>query len=116
VTIEPFQTDVRWLDANLPGNLRGQAPCVVFSPNGVECDRYDVTVDPAQINMGSDDEADQTKTMCHELGHTVGLTHGPGGGDGTIDDCMISGERPDPNDPIYQTYSTHHSGHINAWF
>ncbi len=98
-------------DADLPGSTRGKAPCEDYD-NGY-CDQYYVTLDPAQINVGSNDDAD--KTVCHELGHTVGLTHGSGGGDGGTDDCMISGERPSTNSQ-YERYSSHHKEHINAWF
>ena len=73
------------------------------------------TLDPAEINVGSNDEADTDKTVCHELGHTLGLTHGPGGGDGGADDCMISGERPNTHIK-YERFSTHHKEHINDWF
>ena len=92
---------------------RGKAPCEDYD-NGY-CDQYYVTLDPAQINVGSNDDADTDKTVCHELGHTVGLTHGSGGGDGGTDDCMISGERPSTNSQ-YERYSSHHKEHINAWF
>lgn len=107
------ETDVVWFDADLPGSTRGKAPCEDY--DGSYCDQFYVTLDPAQINIGSNDEADTTKTTCHELGHTVGLTHGAGGGDGTADDCMVSGERPS-SATRYERYSTHHKGHINAWF
>jgi hypothetical protein len=118
-TTDPLQTDVRWLDADLPAGTRGKAPCVKYLGDG-NCDRYDVTLDPVEINIGSNDEADTTKTTCHELGHSVGLTHGAGGGDGAggdPDDCMISGERPNSN-LQYERYGTaHHVGvHINGWF
>ena len=107
------ETDVVWFDADLPGSTRGKAPCEDYD-NGY-CDQYYVTLDPAQINVGSNDDADTDKTVCHELGHTVGLTHGSGGGDGGTDDCMISGERPSTNSQ-YERYSSHHKEHINAWF
>lgn len=108
------ETDVVWLDADLPGTLRGQAPCEDYDVSN-HCDQYYVTLDPAEINVGSNDELDTTKTTCHELGHTVGLTHGSGGGDGTTDDCMMSGERPSTA-LQYERYSSHHRGHINGWF
>ena len=71
------ETDVVWFDANLPGSTRGTAPCEDYDGDG---DQYYVTIDPAEINVGTWDEADTTKTTCHELG------------------------------------STHHKGHIDAWF
>ncbi len=107
------ETDVVWFDANLPSGTRGMAFCEDY--DGDVCDQYYVSLDPDEINIGTEDEADTTKTSCHELGHTVGLTHGSGGGDGTVDDCLYSGERPN-NNIQYERYSTHHKGHINDWF
>jgi hypothetical protein len=107
------ETDVVWFDGNLPAGIRGQTFCEDF--DGGNCDQNYITLDPAEINIGSNDEADTTKTACHELGHSVGLTHGSGGGDGTANDCMYSGERPNLN-LQYERYSAHHRGHINAWF
>lgn len=102
-------TDVVWLDADLPGSTRGQSVCFVFNTNG-RCDRNHVTLDPAQLNLSADPQGNRTKTACHEVGHTVGLRHGPGGGDGRFDDCMVSGES------TLVRYSSHHRGHINAYF
>lgn len=78
------ETDVVWFDGNLQSGVRGQAVCEDFDGN--YCDQYYVTLDPAQLNIGGNDDADTTKTACHELGHTVGLTHGDGGGSGGNDD------------------------------
>ena len=102
-------TDVVWKDADLPAGTRGTTSCRIFNSAG-HCDRNDVTLDPAEINIGSNDEEDTTKTACHEAGHTVGLMHGSGGGDGRADDCMVSGES------TRVTYSSHHRGHVNAYF
>lgn len=107
------ETDVVWNDLDLPGPIRGTTFCEDYDDG--YCDQFYVTIDPAEINKGSNDEADLDKTICHELGHTVGLTHGSGGGDGGADDCMISAERPNTN-VQYERYSGHHRGHINAWF
>lgn len=115
VTAEPYQTDVRWNQGTLTPGTLARAPCVVYSPNGVECDRYDVTEDQLQLNAGPGPNfRDYRKTSCHELGHTVGLTHGGGGGDGGSDDCMVSGYTTDTT--VTGRYSAHHEGHINAWF
>lgn len=102
------QTDVRWLEGDLPGS-RGSAPCAIYHFSPVHCDRYNATIDLAEVNVGANDEWDQNKTACHELGHTVGLSHGNG-------DCMIGGERPDLTD-TWVTYGPHHTNdHINTWF
>lgn len=110
VTSGTGQTDVRWNTGGLPAGVRGSTQCVVFRSNGF-CDRNNVTLDLSEINIGDDDEQDQDKTACHELGHTVGLTHH----NAPYSDCMISGERPD-NSSQYELYNAHHVGHINDWF
>ena len=45
------------------------------------------------------------KTICHEVGHSVGLTHSL-----TTTDCMISGSS------TVDWYGTHHLAHINATY
>lgn len=107
------ETDTVWFDADLPGGQRGQVFCEDFDNN--LCDQFYVTLDPTELNIGSNDEADTTKTSCHELGHSVGLSHGAGGGNGGADDCMMSGEWPNLNSQ-YERYSLHHKEHINDWF
>jgi hypothetical protein len=102
------QTDVRWLTGDLPSGVRGSTGCAVL--NGSVCDRNNVTIDIAELNIGTNDEDDQTKTTCHELGHTVGLTHG-----GASEDCMISGERPSTASQ-WEHYGSHHTYHINLNF
>lgn len=102
------QTDVRWLSGNL-ASIRGQAPCVVYLASGY-CDRYDVTIDFIEIAEGEDDEIDGRKTICHELGHSVGLTHHDSGYK-----CMITGPVPS-TDGQWRRYEDHHIAHINAWF
>lgn len=108
VSGEP-QTDVRWVDAWLGSTVAGGTFCQAFNGNGY-CDRNDVVLNPDVINQGGNDEYDQNKTACHELGHSVGLEHG---NDKT--DCMINGERPSLNE-VWEHYNDHHVGHINDWF
>lgn len=104
------QTDVVWFSSNgLPNGVRGRFQCMRFNQSTGYCDRNHVILDLAEINEGGNDGYDQSKTACHELGHTAGLTHG-----GSID-CMLSGERPSTA-AQYQNYSPHHKDHINAWF
>lgn len=45
------------------------------------------------------------KTACHEVGHSVGLSHGP-----TYGGCMISGLS------TINYYSSHHVDHINNYY
>lgn len=109
-----YETDVVWFSGNLPGGVRGRTYCDDID-NPPQCDQAYATLDEAEINVGSNDEIDTTFTACHELGHTVGLTHGSGGGNGTTDDCMANAYSDTPSTDIrYQRYSTHHRGHINA--
>jgi hypothetical protein len=98
-------TDVEFLDANLPPGARGSYVCTSLS---YVCWASEVTVDPAEINIGSNDTEDLRKTLCHEVGHSVGLLHG------ATDDCMLSGEIPNTN-VQYRRYNYHHRwDHINV--
>lgn len=49
------------------------------------------------------DTAQRRKTLCHEIGHFAGLTHGS-----TYGGCMVSGTSTN------NTYAAHHVAHINA--
>lgn len=102
------ETDVSWDTVDLSGSLRGRAYCEDFD-NG-NCDQFYAELDLDEISEGSNDDIDTTKTACHELGHTVGLTHHSAG-----HGCMISGEIPG-TDVDWRRYVAHHKGHINAWF
>ena len=101
------ETDVVWRQAALSGAY-GSTYCEDFDNH---CDQFYSTLDLAAINVGANDEIDQTQTACHELGHTGGLTHG-----GSSGDCMInSGDNP-PTDVQYRRYGEHHRSHLTAWF
>lgn len=107
------ETDVVWLTENLPGSTRGSTRCEDYD-NG-KCDQYYASLDRVEIAEGSDDELDETKTACHELGHTVGLTHHPNDTDWG---CMRSGE-PTSTALSWRRYvgnNNHHVNHINANF
>lgn len=106
-TCNAVSTDIFWFDANLPDGARGGTRCVTWITYGVVCDSFDIYLDPAEINIGSDDELDTTKTACHEVGHSTGLSHALTG-----DDCMISGEMPSTN-VQWRRYNAHHVSHIN---
>lgn len=56
------------------------------------------------------DGIDWTKTLCHEIGHSVGLDHGEGGDHGSPVDCMRSGSVS----TWTVTYNDHHVWHANA--
>lgn len=99
------ETDVWFFEGDLPTGTRGQYICQIR--NGVVCISADVTLDKAEIDIGSFDWEDRRKTACHEVGHSVGLQHG----DGKFD-CMINGEIPDQG-AEWRHYSGHHIGHID---
>ena len=101
-------TDIFWFDADLAGERRGESFCVTWITYGEICNSADVRLDPVKLNEGDDDNLDTTKTACHEVGHTVGLTHSSSG-----DDCMRSGEMPSTN-VQWRRYNQHHVGHING--
>lgn len=99
-------TDVKFLDADLPSPTRGQYSCIAFAAPGT-CNSGQITVDPAQLNIGINDEEDTTKTMCHEIGHSVGMMHAVG-----TNDCMRNGEVPDQQ-LLWRKYTGHHVQHVN---
>lgn len=117
--------DVRIYVIDLPNGF-GSAPCV--SPGGpgpgVECNRYDLAIDRVEILAATPDAFDGVglaKTICHELGHSMGLTHYkdgnndfPNAPDGQSD-CMISGVVPN-GEGYWTIYSNHHKAHINWEF
>lgn len=104
------QTDIRWISNDLDGTVTGQAPCAVYYTSSDHCDRYNVTIDELEVSEGANDEWDESQTACHELGHTVGLSHG-------TQDCMMSGEPPDGTDQWNHYGTAHHvPDHIDTWF
>lgn len=104
------ETDVVWDTVDLSGDKRGTSYCNDWDSNE-HCDQIYVELDVAKLNEGTNDEMDTTKTACHELGHSVGLTHHSSGYG-----CMILGEVPS-TDLQWRRYVAHHKGdHINDWF
>lgn len=102
--------DVFVFDANLAPGTRGTYRCVYFvGGNPPVCDHSEVVVDPAEIFIGVNDEEDLTKSFCHEIGHSVGLTHGGN------TDCMLNGEIPDAG-VKWRSYDSHHKSHINTQY
>lgn len=62
----------------------------------------------------------RTKTSCHELGHTVGVSHYAGSnlpGSDSAHSCMRSGEvKLSWRDRITYYGNHHRYQHINPWF
>lgn len=93
-------------------NLLGKAPCDDYETLSNQCDQYHVTLDLAAINVGENDGIHQHIVACHELGHTVGLTH-------RTANCMTVGLGDDASTNIvYRRYNESHHipDHINTWF
>lgn len=103
------ETDVVWQHWDLPQGVRGRTRCDDITVSGT-CDQAYLYMDMAEISIGSNDNQDADKTVCHEWGHALGLTHGG------FEDCMINGERPSPSESRWERYSAHHRDHINAYF
>jgi hypothetical protein len=82
----------------LGSNTRGVSFCVDLNAATLVCNS-------SHVQLNSDlllTYTQRRKTSCHEIGHTVGLSHAPTG-----DDCMISGNYG------YAGYNPHHTLHIN---
>ena len=112
-------TDVRWEDWSGFGYFRGNFACVSWS--GSQCNSGRGMLDTTTI--ASDNWAGGSyangfrKDACHEMGHSMGLTHYKDQ-NGTFpnppynqQDCMISGDVND--DTTFQAYGAHHKDHIN---
>ena len=97
----------RYFPRQLDGTVRGSTFCENYD---TYCDQYYVQIDLNYIIQSSEpDDENIKKTMCHELGHSVGLSHGS-----TYGGCMVSGAVN--GDVTWRRYSSHHKGHINGWF
>ncbi|MGK2874463.1 MAG: hypothetical protein ACSLEW_02335 [Nocardioides sp.] len=94
------ETDIVWFEDDL------------YQASGSSyCDQAYSTLDLAAINVGGEDEIDQTQTACHEAGHTAGLTHG-----GSVD-CMINSADTPPTALQFRRYGEHHrTDHLTPWF
>jgi len=111
-------TDIHAQVFDLPAGTRGSTYCTRTHGSST-CDRNDVLIDLGEISaQGNDYEGNVRKTLCHEFGHSMGLTHYktqnyPGAPDGQ-QDCMISGVVNYSS--TWFVYSAHHKSHINSVF
>jgi hypothetical protein len=112
-------TDAQVSNLNLgPGNL-GLTDCT--NRSGTVCSAAHLYINEGYISTLVYPVTTLRKTECHEIGHSVGLTHyndvngdypDPPSGQ---DDCMISGSLPSASS-VFTTYGTHHINHINGYY
>ena len=91
---------IKYTDTSQDAPL-GQYACIKFTIDGTRCAGSYVFLNEAKLTSTTL----RQKTTCHEVGHSVGLTHHY---DGQYGGCMLSGYFYD------HFYSTHHVAHINA--
>jgi hypothetical protein len=122
-------SDDAWLDIkDLSGATRGQRYCRVALDAAGACDSNAVEVDTQQIfaeawtfepgDWLAAYERNVRKTLQHEIGHSVGMTHHGGAtadleGNGAPFEwtgCMVSGHVTDPYSVLY---GEHHKDHVN---
>lgn len=113
-------TDVKWVwNPYLQGDAYGTAVCVAEHSDG-KCDQFIVTLYRKIIDLAPYPDSQLRKTACHELGHTLGVSHYTGSnypGSDTSHSCLRSGDVPTPNKSWHTTYGKHHvNSHINPWF
>lgn len=111
-------TDVKFYVADT-GPSYGDANCVQFNSNGY-CDQWDLRINWWVIQqLATNDGYQARKTLCHEIGHTVGLRHYESGHSPDTnparDSCMIT-TLQDSGAAWTRQYGPHHKGHINGWF
>lgn len=98
-----METDIYWQDLDLPGSVRGQYQCIIYTDT--MCNSADVKLDWEELDKGSNDWEDRRKTAVHEIGHSVGTNH-------DSVSAMISGEIPS-TDIKWRRFSPHDINHIN---
>lgn len=86
--------------SSMGAGVRGSTQCTAFTGGG-RCETAQIKLNTQLLT----DYTQRRKTACHELGHSVGLSHGS-----TYGGCMVSGVSSN------STYSSHHVSHINATF
>ncbi|MFI0366696.1 hypothetical protein ACH35V_02385 [Actinomadura sp. 1N219] len=114
------RTDTVFEEIYLEEGVLGETWCHERWPQSHQwagyCDRVAAVLNQQVIDENANnDESQYTKTACHELGHSVGLSHYPDDPPGNGHDCMRSGIW-DNGDIAYRTYNGHHVGHLNDWF
>ncbi|WP_436701856.1 hypothetical protein [Nocardioides sp. BYT-33-1] len=110
-------TDVILYEGVIDGYSGGEATCQKLNSKGY-CDSWAVTIDWELIQaVATNDNYEARHTICHEIGHTLGVKHYTPGfsPDGATNSCMISG-LADSGAAWTKTYGPHHVAHIDSWF
>ena len=103
-TCEASGVDIEFQEFYLD-NKRGDVGCVEMDPNDdTVCRASVVRIDTAA--QGSPFDHNLDKTIRHEMGHTVGLTHG--GSDDAMKQGLVNGDNK------WILFTQHHKDHINA--
>ncbi|MBS1905796.1 MAG: hypothetical protein JST33_04335 [Actinobacteria bacterium] len=87
-------------------NTLGMYLCTKRTPDGTRCDQASVIFAPYNPNYSSNTSTKQTQwrnTLCHEVGHGVGLYHNAG--EGCMGSVLATG---------YLYYTSHQVDHINS--
>lgn len=96
-------SDILFRGADLSSGTLGDYLCLDFTWNG-DCGQARVRLDSAAHNG----DLDRDSTMCHEVGHSGGLTHHSG----NYDDCMWNSHYDGNTSHLH--YNSHHEGHLNT--
>jgi hypothetical protein len=84
-------------------NVLGREDCQTWTSGG-ECTQSFITLDTAEMAWRSYTTNGQQGITCHEIGHSLGLTHN------TTNDCMNSS---DPSGNVHgKVYDAHHVAHL----
>lgn len=115
------KSDVRFQQRPIGTDMFGYAPCRARVAGSSRCDSREARIDWGEIRrLATHDNYQARKTLCHEVGHTLGANHYANwlvNPDGTwaSNSCMISGLH-DSGDVWTRSYGPHHISHINGWF
>ena len=114
-------SDVRFQQRYIGADIYGYSPCARRAAGGVRCDARQVRIYWAEIKRDANYPKRQArKTLCHEVGHTLGLNHyrswvANPDGYWAPHSCMISGIH-DHGDARSRSFGAHHVAHINRRF
>ncbi len=112
-------TDVRWVQGPTPyPDYIGWTECKVWNEN-YYCDRYRVTLYKGLMDQTPNPSAQYDITACHELGHSVGVSHYNSASvspDYPTQSCMRNSYNATGATWERQYGSHHRTAHINPWF